>query len=122
VVDWLLMPLLMLIVKVAPQKGLKPAGNLLLWGLQKFSRPPYDTRLKLEAEGLKNGAHRHFELLLRHEDGYVFTAIPAAAAILQLLDGSARKPGLFTQGEIVEPARLLKDMERMGIEVTPNLF
>jgi NAD(P)-dependent dehydrogenase (short-subunit alcohol dehydrogenase family) len=118
VVDWFLMPLLMLIVKVAPQKGLKPAGNLLLWGLQKFTRPPYDTRLKLEADGLKNGEPHHFELTLRHEDGYVFTAIPAAATILQLLDGSSRKPGLFTQGEIVEPVRLLKDMERMGIALT----
>jgi hypothetical protein len=117
VVDWLIMPLMMLIVKIAPQKGLKPAGDLLLWGLKTFSRPPYDTRLKLEAEGLKNGEHQHFELMLRHEDGYVFTAIPAAAAILQLLDGSIRKPGLYTQGEIVEPARLLKDMERMGISI-----
>ncbi len=117
VVDWLLMPLMMLMVKVAPQKGLKPAGNMLLWGLKKFSRPPYDTRLKLEAEGLKNGEPHHVELLLRHADGYVFTAIPAAATILQLLDGSIRKPGLFTQGEIVEPVRMLKDMERMGIEI-----
>jgi len=117
VVDWLLMPLMMLMVKVAPQKGLKPAGDLLVWGLKTFSRPPYDTRLKLEAEGLKNGEHHHLELMLRHADGYVFTAIPAAATILQLLDGTSRKPGLFTQGEIVEPVRLLKDMERMGISI-----
>ena len=87
----------------------------MLWGLKRFSRPPYGTRLKLEAEGLKNGESARLELLLSHEDGYVFTAIPAAAAILQYLDGSIRKPGLFTQGEIVDPKRLLEDMQRMGI-------
>ncbi len=120
VVDWLLMPIMMLMLKIAPQKGLEPAGKLLLWGLQKFTHPPYDTRLKLEAAGLKNGEHQHIELMLRHADGYVFTAIPAAATILQLLDGTLRKPGLFTQGELVEPARLLKDMERMGVDIRAN--
>jgi len=59
-------------------------------------------------------------LLLSHADGYIFTAIPAVAAIMQLLDGSIRSPGLFTQGEIVEPERFLKDLERMGIEIKEN--
>ena len=51
------------------------------------------------------------------ENGYAFTAIPAAACLLQYLDGSIRKPGLWLQGIVVEPDRLMVDMERMGIQV-----
>lgn len=43
--------------------------------------------------------------------------MPVVATILQWLDGSIRKPGLFTQGELVQPERLLNDMQRMGIAV-----
>jgi saccharopine dehydrogenase (NAD+, L-lysine-forming) len=39
------------------------------------------------------------------------------AALLQYLDGSARKPGLWMIGHLVEPVRLLKDMENMGVQV-----
>jgi saccharopine dehydrogenase (NAD+, L-lysine-forming) len=38
-------------------------------------------------------------------------------SILQLLDGSARKPGLHFQAHLVEPQRLIRDMARLGIEV-----
>jgi saccharopine dehydrogenase (NAD+, L-lysine-forming) len=47
----------------------------------------------------------------------MFTAIPVVACLLQVLDDSARKPGLWTQAHIVEPARLVRDMQRMGVEV-----
>jgi saccharopine dehydrogenase (NAD+, L-lysine-forming) len=39
------------------------------------------------------------------------------ACLLQVLDGSARKPGLHFQALLAEPVRLLKDLERMGVEV-----
>jgi saccharopine dehydrogenase-like NADP-dependent oxidoreductase len=116
VTDWVVMPLMMVGLKIMPRAS-KPVERLLVWSLQKFSRPPYGTRLKLEAEGEKDGQHATFEMLLSHADGYVFTAVPVVATVLQWLDGSIRKPGLFTQGELAQPERLLSDMKHMGITV-----
>lgn len=116
VTDWIVMPLMMVGLKIIPRAS-QQMERLMVWSLQKFSRPPYGTRLKLEAEGEKNGQRTKFEMLLSHADGYVFTAVPVVATILQWLDGSIRKPGLFTQGELVQPERLIRDMQRMGIAV-----
>jgi saccharopine dehydrogenase (NAD+, L-lysine-forming) len=115
--DWFIMPLMMVIVKLAPQKGLIPGGNLLLWSLKRFSSPPYGTRLKLEASGIKNATAKKFEMIVAHDDGYVLTAIPAVACVLQMLDGSARKPGLHFQAQIVETVKFFDDMQRMGVEI-----
>jgi saccharopine dehydrogenase (NAD+, L-lysine-forming) len=71
----------------------------------------------LEARGQKDGHPEALNLLLSHPDGYVFTAVPVVACLLQCLDGSAVKPGLWTQAWIVEPERLLQDMQRMGIQL-----
>lgn len=115
--DYILMPIMLIFVMLAPKKGLKPAGHLLLWGLRNYSKPPFGIRLKLEASGKLGGEMKTMQILLSHEDGYVFTAIPAAVSILQMLNGNIRKPGLFTQGEIVDPNSMLNDMCRLGISV-----
>jgi saccharopine dehydrogenase (NAD+, L-lysine-forming) len=122
ITDYILMPMMMAMIKIAPRKGLESGGRLLLWGLRNFSRPPFGIRLKLEAEGLMKGAPKQLEIILSHEDGYFFTAIPAVAAVLQLLDGSIRKPGLYTQGEIVEPDRLFANMRTMGIGIQTRVI
>ncbi len=116
-VDWLLTPLIMVALKLWPERARRPMGRLMYWGLKSFSRPPYGTLLKLEARGVKDGRDKAVDLIISHEDGYMFTAIPAAACLLQYLDGSIRKPGLWLQANAVEPARLMADMERMGVEI-----
>ena len=92
-------------------------ARLLHWGLVTYSKPPFGTALKVEAQGLRNGRAATMDLTLSHEDGYTLTAIPVVACLLQYLDGSIRKPGLWTQAGIVEPERLMADLERMGIAV-----
>jgi len=116
-VDWLVLPLAVIALKIWPEGALKPMGKLMKWGLKTFSRPPYGTLLKVEACGEKGGKSKEMCVTIYHEDGYMFTAIPVAACLLQYLDGSIRKPGLRTQANIVEPNRLIKDMERMGVHV-----
>jgi saccharopine dehydrogenase (NAD+, L-lysine-forming) len=116
-VDWILFPLLMVMIKLAPRRGIRPAGRLMLWGLRTFTKPPYGTLLKMEAQGEKDGKNHTAQVSLYHPDGYWFTAIPAVACLLQVLDGSRREPGLWCQANLVEPKRFLAEMQRMGVEI-----
>ncbi len=73
--------------------------------------------LKVEAHGQREDKAKTMDITLYHQDAYMFTAIPVAACLLQYLDGSIRKTGLWTQANIVEPNRLMQDMERMGVHI-----
>jgi saccharopine dehydrogenase (NAD+, L-lysine-forming) len=88
--------------------------------LRTFTAPPYGTLLKVEASGEKDGNAKKMEVIISHPDGYLFTAIPVAACLLQYLDGSIGKPGLWMQAHIVDPDRLMKDMQRMDIAMQTN--
>jgi saccharopine dehydrogenase (NAD+, L-lysine-forming) len=116
-VDYFVMPVAMVTLKLFPRAALRPVGRFLYWGLSAFSKPPYATVLKLEATGEMAGEPKIVEVQLFHENGYWFTAIPVAACLLQYLDGSIRKPGLYLMGNLVEPVRLMKNIERMGIKI-----
>jgi saccharopine dehydrogenase (NAD+, L-lysine-forming) len=87
------------------------------WGLNTFSKPPYGTMLKVEARGEKEGRLKTMNVTIAHPDGYMFTAIPVAACLLQYLDGLITTPGLWLQAHIVEPNRFMSDMQHMGISV-----
>ena len=115
-VDWLLSPLLMVALKLWPERARRPMGRLMFWGLKTFSKPPYGTLLKAEVRGTRHGREKAIDLILSHEDGYLFTAIPVAACLLQYLDGSICRPGLWLQAHAVKPDRLMADMERLGID------
>jgi saccharopine dehydrogenase (NAD+, L-lysine-forming) len=116
-VDWVVFPLAMAALKFFPRRARKPCGRLLIWGLNAFSKPPYGTVLKLEAQGIKDAQLHSLSLSLSHEDGYVLTAIPVVACLLQYLDGSLPEPGLWTQANIVDPERMLRDVGRLGVVV-----
>ena len=116
-VDWMVFPVAMIGLRLFPNAARRPLGQLMKWGLNTFSKPPYGTVLKVEARGEKESVDTAVDVSIYHEDGYMLTAIPVVACILQYLDGSLRKPGLWTQANIVEPNRLMTDMERLGVDV-----
>lgn len=116
-VDWFVLPLAWVCQRFFPDKALTPLSKLMRWGLQTFSKPPFGIILKVEAAGILDGKSITSEIKLSHPDGYLFTAIPVAACLLQYLDRSIRKPGLWTQANLVEPIRLIEDMVKLGVNL-----
>lgn len=138
VADNLLLPLGMAVMKLAPDMLGAPYARIFAWGLRTFSRPPYGVIWQLEAEGTPAsggpattggpaassggpaggpGATATVGLRLLHEDGYWLTSAAAAACLLQCIDGSLRAPGLHLQALAVEPVRMLRDLQRMGVRI-----
>jgi len=117
VVDWVILPVGMVAARLWPQAALRPMGRWLLWGLRRFARPPFGTLLKLEASGEKAGRPQRMDVTVYHRDGYFLTAAPVVACLKQVLDGSARRSGLWFQALLAEPGRLLRDMQAMGVEI-----
>lgn len=115
VTDWVIMPITWIWLKIRPS-AVRPIGKLYWWSMGTFHKPPYRVELLVKASGFKDGQVIKTRVSVSHPDGYELTAIPVVAALLQYLDGTARKPGLWIMGHLVEPGRLIKDMEKMGVK------
>jgi saccharopine dehydrogenase (NAD+, L-lysine-forming) len=116
--DWVITPLVIAGLKIAPRRGVRPLGRLLWWGMRTLPSPPHRVLLKAEAYGGRAGVPVRVGLTVSHPDGYEMTAIPVVACLLQYLDGSARRPGLWMMGHLVEPLRFFRDVERLGADVS----
>ncbi|MBY0480235.1 MAG: hypothetical protein K2Q21_02680 [Chitinophagaceae bacterium] len=60
-------------------------------------------------------------IVASYDDAYEFTAIPIIALIRQYMDGSI-KAGLWMMGHIVDPKRLINDMQEMGIHIETQVI
>jgi saccharopine dehydrogenase (NAD+, L-lysine-forming) len=67
------------------------------------------------------GAGHSLVMTVFHEDSYVLTAAPAVACLLQYLDGSIKKPGLWRQATLVDPVRFFEDLARFGVQVKKEI-
>lgn len=115
VVDYAIVPLAIAGMRLAPGHLARPLGRLLHWGLVGFARPPYGTVLQLD--GVVAGGPLRPLMRVGHADAYTVTAAPAVACALQLLDGSALRPGAHTQAMLVDPPRFFADMAQMGLTI-----
>ena len=116
--DLILTPIIMVGLKIAPRRGIRPLGKLMWWAMNK-SKPPYHVVLKVEATGQLNGKQTQVDASIEHEDGYELTAIPVVAFLLQY--NQIRQPGLHMMGHLAEPECLFNDMQRMGVRVTTSI-
>lgn len=115
-IDYFVIPLAMLLSKIKKGSGRHFIAKLLVFGFDHFSNNNRGVEFILEVEGKQNGVQRRFRVLAEHDDAYEFTAIPVVACVRQYLDGII-KPGLWMMGHVVDPNRLMKDMEEMGIRI-----
>ncbi len=114
VMDYLILPLILIALKRKSRFFESMAYRLFNFGM-KFSKPPFGVRLIADCQGIKSGQQQRLKFVLEHEDEYFLTAVPTVACLLQLLDGSIRKTGLWFQANAVEPRRFFDDMARMGL-------
>ena len=108
---------ILLLRQLAPVRSLGPLTSLLMAGLRAFSRPPFGTLLRLEAEGERAGLPVQAMLSVFHTDTYAMTAFPVAATIRQWVGGTLRGPGLRFQALAVEPRAFLDDLRLFGATV-----
>ena len=120
-VDWVGFGLGSLALKALGRRAVRPVGGTIWWGLRRFSRPPWGAVILVEAGGWKKGRLVGVRGVVSHPDAYDLTAVPAVATILQYLDGSVRRPGLWLQGLVVDPRRFMADLERLGAAVEYGL-
>lgn len=116
VTDRIVSPLAMAMLKFVPGAR-RTAGRFLWWGMMRFRKAPYRTEMVVRASGKQAGQDTTFEAAVSHRDIYELTAMAVTAALLQYMEGMARRPGLSLMGQIVEPRRLFTDMKRMGAKL-----
>jgi saccharopine dehydrogenase-like NADP-dependent oxidoreductase len=114
ITDALITPIVMIGLKVAPKRSIRPLGKLMWWGMMNLSKPPYRVALKVEAKGKLNGEQVQVNARCEHEDGYELTAIPVVAFLMQY--EKVRCPGLHLMGHLAEPIQLFKDIQSMGVK------
>ena len=118
--DWVIMPITWVWLKIMPN-AVRPIGKFLWWSMGNFHKPPY--RVRTPGSGIRHqGWEKGYHPGMCCPPGWIrLTAIPVVATLLQYLDGSARKPGLWMMGHLAEPIRLMEDMEKMGVQFNTTL-
>ena len=117
-VDYVITMVVMAGLWLFPRRAIRPMGKLMWWAMLNLPKPPYRVELRVDAMGRKNDQQVTLCTRVAHPDGYELTAIPVVAALIQVLDGTARKPGVWLMGHLVDPKRLMEDMQTMGVEIT----
>jgi saccharopine dehydrogenase (NAD+, L-lysine-forming) len=115
--DYFVFPLAFILFAFKKGLGRHLIAKLFTFSFNHISGDARGVSLVVEAEGMNNGRTRKFRLAAEHNDAYAFTVIPIIACVKQYLRGDL-KSGLWMMGHLVDPDRLIQDMEAMGIAIT----
>jgi saccharopine dehydrogenase (NAD+, L-lysine-forming) len=113
------LPLGFLTVNLFPRLS-RQFGKILLRSMTAFAKPPFGVVMIVESQGKKDGQPKRTWARLAHEDSYVFTAAPVVACLRQYLSGAIRRDGLHFQGNLVEPAGFVRELERLGLRAVTS--
>ncbi len=122
ITDYIVFPILLVLLKILPAIFVNPLSNLMFWSLKMFSKPPYKIIMKIIGSGLIKGESVQKEMIVSHIDGSYFTAVAVVACLLQYFENTEGIPGLHQQAIIVEPKRFFNDLVRLGIIIEKNDF
>jgi saccharopine dehydrogenase-like NADP-dependent oxidoreductase len=120
-VDSVALPLAMVMMRLAPRRGHRPATRLVGWGMRRFARAPFGCVMKVDVSGQLDGALAERAVTMSHPNEYQATGLVVGAFIDQWTDGPgapARTPGLHAMGTVVEPEQFARDLAARGVEVT----
>ena len=115
------LPIGVLLMKLAPRRGHRPAARLVGWGMRRFARAPFGGVVKLEAGGERGGKAESVSVTISHPNEYEATGLVVAAYASQWRDGPnarARTPGVHPMGTVVEPERFMQDLVARGFTVS----
>lgn len=122
ITDYIVFPILLVLLKILPAIFVNPLSNLMFWSLKMFSKPPYKIIMKIIGSGLIKGESVQKEMIVSHIDGSYFTAVAVVACLLQYFENTEGIPGLHQQAIFVEPKRFFNDLVRLGIIIEKNDF
>ena len=127
-VNFVVFPFIMLVLWLFPRSACvtNAMGKAFYWSLCAFPQPPITLMLKAEAVGTTTKAGKNVSVVttVGHDDGYLLTAAPVVACVLQYLDEESgiRKPGVWLQACVVDADRFLEDIASFGVEVNTEVI
>jgi len=120
-VDNFIFPIILIGNKINARLFRHSLAVLFKWGVNNFSSEKQGVAFLLEAHGTTKGKTMNVRILAEHKNAYLFTAAPVVACLMQYLDNKINKTGLHMMGHLVDPARLFKDLEKMGLKFSTEV-
>ena len=120
-VDYLVIPAAFVLGNVQKGLGREILASLMVNALERFSPLQEEVAVVMEAVGKDEAGPKKVRITVRHNDAYFITAAPVVACVRQYLQEKIPL-GLNIMGHAVDQEILIKDLQRMGVEVECSLL
>ena len=115
--DYVALPVITVLAKVPALQRMTVALTRWSFGHLANDPPPHRLSIRLSASGLREGVSATARMEISGDDGYLMTAAPVVACLRRLLEGSIRRPGVWLQGQLVDPDDFFTDLASFGLTV-----